>query len=178
MKLLQFATAHVLTLCMLACGGVANNPTATPNAVVSVAGDPQLVAMSDRAQQYLATNNIVLNAAALVVFPRIFPDTRPPDQCALTTNNDGVTVTTLPDLTVAQLQAENPGTTLRHNTDPTGIIHSNSEGARYCASDVSGTNITWLPAWNTPTMPPDMKCKTSFSQEWDMTSLGGDGTAG
>jgi hypothetical protein len=99
--------------------------------------------MSDRAQQYLilATNNIVLNAAALVVFPRIFPDTRPPDQCALTTNNDGVTVTTLPDLTVAQLQAENPGTTLRHNTDPTGIIHgpSNSEGAKHCASYVSGT---------------------------------------
>lgn len=66
-----------------------------------------------------------------------------PDQRALSTSYAGVTVTTLPDLTVAQLQAENPGTTLKHNTDPTGIIHcpSNNERARYCASYLSGTGI-------------------------------------
>jgi len=108
-----------------------------------VANDPQLAAMWERAQQYLATNNIVLNAAALVVFPGISPDTHPPDQRALATTNAGVTVATIADLTVAQLQAENPGTSLRHNSDPTGIVHcpSNSEGAKYCASYVSGTSI-------------------------------------
>ena len=99
--------------------------------------------MWGRAQQYLATNNIVLNAAALAVYPGISPNTQPPDQRALATGCDGVTVTTLLDLTVAQLQAENPGATLRHNIDPTGVVHcpSNNEGAKYCASYVSGTNI-------------------------------------
>ena len=54
-----------------------------------------------------------------------------------------MTVETIADLTVAQLQAENPGTSLRHNSDPTGIVHcpSNSERAKYCASYVSGTSI-------------------------------------
>jgi hypothetical protein len=47
--------------------------------------------MWDWAQQYLATNNIVPNAAGLVVFPGILPDTHPPDQRALTTNYDLVT---------------------------------------------------------------------------------------
>lgn len=99
--------------------------------------------MWDSAQQYLATNNIVLNAAAMVVSQGIAPDTHPPDQRALTTSDAGVTVTTLPDLTVAQLQAENPGVTLQHNADPTGIVHcpSNSEGAKYCASYVAGSSI-------------------------------------
>ena len=118
-------------------------PTAAPVAVVSVVSDPELVSLWGRDQQYLATNKIVLNAAALVVYPGISPDTHPPDQRVLTTSCDGVKVTTLPDLTVAQLQAENPGATLRHNTDPTGIVHcpSNNEGAKYCASYVSGTSI-------------------------------------
>jgi hypothetical protein len=142
MKFLQYAAAIALTLCIIACGG-GGNPSVTPNAVVPVVSDSQLVAMWDRAQQYLATNNIVLNAAAMAVFPGISPDTHPPDQRALTTSDAGVTVATLPDLTVAQLQAENPGVTLHHNTDPTGVVHcpSNSEGAKYCASYVSGTSI-------------------------------------
>jgi hypothetical protein len=45
-------------------------------------------------------NDIVPNADALVVFPGISPDTHPPDQQALTTNHDRVTVATLPDLTL------------------------------------------------------------------------------
>jgi hypothetical protein len=47
-----------------------------------------------------------------------------------------VSVNTLPDLTVAQLHGENPGVTLRHNTDPTGVIHcpDNAGNARYCAA--------------------------------------------
>jgi len=143
MKLLQFAVAIALALCLIACGGSSSNPAAAPNAAVSVTSNPQLVALWAGAQQYLATNNIVLNAAAMVVFPGISPDTHPPDQRALTTSDAGVTVTTIPDLTVSQLQAENPGIPLQHNTDPTGIVHcpSNSEGAKYCASYVSGSSI-------------------------------------
>ena len=141
---LQLVPPVVLTLCMMACGGGANSslPPA-PNAAVSVSSDPQFVALWCQAQQYLATNDIVLNAAAMAVFPNTSPDTRPPDQRALNTSNTDVTVTPLPDLTVAQLQAENPGTTLQHNTDPTGVVHCpvNSEAAKYCASYVSGTSI-------------------------------------
>ena len=136
MKLLQFAVAIALALCLIACGGSSSNPAASPNAAVSVTSNPQLVALWAGAQQYLATNNIVLNAAAMVVFPGISPDTHPPDQRALTTSDAGVTVTTIPDLTVSQLQAENPGILLQHNTDPTGIVHCplNSEDAKYCGS--------------------------------------------
>jgi hypothetical protein len=143
MKLLQLAVAVALIVCVIACGGTGSIPPASSNAAVPVGSDPQLVTMWDSAQQYVATNNIVLNAAAMVVHPGIPPDTLPPDQRALTTSDVGATVTTLPDLTVAQLQAENPGTTLQHNTDPTGIVHcpSNSEGAKYCASYVSGSAI-------------------------------------
>jgi hypothetical protein len=143
MRLLQSAVIIALTFCIIACGGSGSPPGVTPNASVPVATDPQLINMWDWAQQYLATNNIVLNAAALVVYPGVSPDTYAPDQRALTTSYSGVTVTTLPDLTVAQMQAENPGTALEHNTDPTGVVHcpSNSEGAKYCASYVSGTSI-------------------------------------
>ena len=142
MKVLQFAVGIVLSFCIISCGGSSgSNPSTASNAAVPVANDPQLAAMWERAQQYLATNNIVLNAAALVVFPGISPDTHPPDQRALATTNAGVTVATIADLTVAQLQGENPGTSLRHNSDPTGIVHcpSNSERAKRCASYVSGT---------------------------------------
>lgn len=129
---------------MIACGGGTNSsPTTAPNATVSVSSDPQLVALWTQAQQYLATNDIVLNAAAMAVFPNTPPDTRPADQRALSASNAGVTVTILPDLTAAQLEAENPGTPLQHNTDPTGIVHCplNSEGVKYCVSYVSGTSI-------------------------------------
>jgi hypothetical protein len=133
----------VLTACLIACGG-ASSSTPKPSAVaaVPVAGDPQLVVVWNHAEQYLAGNNIVLNAAAVVI-QGTTPDIYPPDQRALGASSAGVTVTPVPDLTVVELQAENPGTTLKHNTDPTGIIHcpSNNEKARYCASYVSGTSI-------------------------------------
>jgi len=134
----------VLTACLIACGG-ASSSTPKPSAVaaVPVAGDSQLVTVWNHAEQYLADNNIVLNAAAVVTQPGTTPDIYPPDQRALGASSAGVTVTPVPDLTVVELQAENPGTTLKHNTDPTGIIHcpSNNEKARYCASYVSGTSI-------------------------------------
>lgn len=143
MKPLQFAVAIVLASSMISCGGTSSPPAAASSTAVAVANDSQLVAVYNPAEQSLATNNIVLNAAALVAQPGTAPDTYPPDQRALSTSYAGVTVTTLPDLTVAQLQAENPGTTLKHNTDPTGIIHrpSNNQRARYCASYLSGTGI-------------------------------------
>jgi hypothetical protein len=133
----------VLTLCLTSCGGGSSNPSAASNAAVPVASDPQLIAVWGRAEQYLAANNIVLNAAVLVTQPGTVADIYPPDQRALDASYTGVTVTTIQDLTVVQLQNENPGVTLKHNTDPTGVVHcpSNSEGARYCASYVSGTSI-------------------------------------
>jgi hypothetical protein len=110
-----------------------------------VASDPQLVAMGGRAQQHLATVNIVLNAAVVKTTPGTLPDTVPPDPRALTVGYDGVTVTVVPDLTVAQLKAENPGIALRHKRDPTGVIHcplpTTPPTTGYCASYLSGDSI-------------------------------------
>jgi len=143
MKLLQFAVVIALTMCLSAAGGSSSNSSVPATAAVQVANDPQLNAGWNRAGQYLANNNIVLNAVVLVVHPGIGPDIYAPDERVLSASYASVAVTTLPDLTVAQLQAENPGTTLRHNTDPTGIIRCplNSEGARYCASYVSSNRV-------------------------------------
>jgi hypothetical protein len=143
MKLLQYVVAIALILSLIACGGSSIPPEAAKATAVPVANDPQLISVWNRAAQYLANNNILLNAAAMVTQPGTTADIYPPDQRALDATYTGVTVTTVQDLTVAQLQAENPGVTLKHNTDPTGIVHcaSNSEGAKYCASYVSGTSI-------------------------------------
>lgn len=56
-------------------------------------------------------------------FSRHFARYAPSRSASLDHNYDRVTVATIPDLTLVRLQAENPGTTLRHNTDPTGIVH-------------------------------------------------------
>lgn len=132
----------LLTLSMLGCGGSPSNNTPISPAIV-VANDTQLSAMWVRQENWLANNNFVLNAAAVAV-QGVTPDIFPPDSRATGVSSQGVTVTLIPDLTVAQLQAENPGVTLRHNTDPTGVIHcpSNSEGAKYCAAYVQGSSIS------------------------------------
>jgi hypothetical protein len=66
---------------MIACAGRSStNPGANPSAAIPVGSDPQLVAVwGCRAQQYLATNNIELNAAALITQPSTAPDIYPPD---------------------------------------------------------------------------------------------------
>ena len=140
------------TLCMLGCGGGSGNGpvVVASDPPVVVASDPQLVAMWGRAQQHLATVNIVLNAAVVKATPSTSPDTVPPDPRALTVGDDGVTVTPIPDLTVAELKAENPAISLRHKRDPTGVIH--------------------CPLPTTPTAG-----RRSFSKGWDTTFRGADG---
>jgi hypothetical protein len=135
---------------MLGCGGGSGNgPVVVASDLpVVVASDPQLVAMWGRAQHHLATVNIVLNAAVVKATPGSLPNTVPPDPRALNVGDDGVTVIPMPDLTVAQLKAENPAITLLHKSDPTGVIHcpppttpTTTPTARYCASYISGSSI-------------------------------------
>jgi hypothetical protein len=121
---------------MLGCGG----GSGSGNDPVVVASDPQLVAMWGRAQQHLATVNIVLNAAVVKTTPGTLPDTVPPDPRALTVGYDGVTVTVVPDLTAAELKTEDPAIAQRHQHDPTGVIHC-LPPAGYCASYLSGDSI-------------------------------------
>jgi hypothetical protein len=125
---------------MLGCGGgTGKGPVVVASGQpVVVASDPQLVAMWGRAQQHLATVNIVLNAAIVKTTPGTLPDTVPPDPRALTVGYDGVTVTVVPDLTAAELKIEDPAIAQRHQHDPTGVIHG---PAGYCASYVSGDSI-------------------------------------
>ena len=107
----------------------------------SVASDPQLVALWQRAQQLLATQAIVLNAA-YVAIGKEQPKQIPPDTRSTTLAYEGVIVTTVADLTAAELQAANPGVQLQHNTDPTGVIHCPRRSvAKYCASYLANRQI-------------------------------------
>ena len=107
----------------------------------SVADDPQLVALWQRAQQQLATQAIVLNAA-YVAIGKEHPKQIPPDTRSTSLACEGVTVTTIADLTAAELQAANPGVQLQHNSDPTGVIHCPRRSvAKYCASYLANRQI-------------------------------------
>ncbi len=92
------------------------------------------------AQQDLATQPIALNPVA-VLMNGATPQTIAPDTRADGVQPKCIAVISVPDLTVAQLQAENPNVALQHNTDPTGIIHC-PEGAlaKYCHSFTASNN--------------------------------------
>ncbi len=135
-----------LLAALWACGGSTSKPMATaqhdPAQHHASFSDPRLQTMWVQAQQAIATHPIVLNAAKVSLRIDVVNVTRPPDSRALNIWPDGVTVSTAPDLTVAQLQAENPGETLKHFIDPTGVIHAPSGSwTRYCASYTSGNSI-------------------------------------
>jgi len=138
----------IFTIAMTAYGdGSASNFQGAPSKKQqpqpshSVANDPQLVALWQRAQQLLATQAIVLNAA-YVAIGKEQPKKIPPDTRSTTLAYEGVTVTTIADLTAAELQAANPGVQLQHNTDPTGVIHCPRRSvAKYCASYLANRQI-------------------------------------
>ena len=113
-----------------------------PQQSYSVASDPQLVALWQRAQQRLATQANVLNAA-YVAIGKEHPKQIPPDNRSTKLAYEGVTVATIADLRAAELQAANPGVQLQHNTDPTGgVIHCpRRSAAKYCASYVANHQI-------------------------------------
>ena len=138
----------ILTIAMAAYGDgqTSNSRCASPEKQQprqshSVANDPQLVALWQRAQQLLATQAIVLNAA-YVAIGKEQPKQIPPDTRSTTLAYEGVTVTTVADLTAAELQAANPGVQLQHNTDPTGVIQCpRRSAAKYCASYLANRQI-------------------------------------
>src|SRR3974377_1340436 len=110
--------------------------------ISNVGGGPDLAwqRLWHQAQRELATQPIVLNPVAAQV-QGVPLQTIAPDSRANQVQPQCVAVITVPDLTVAQLQAENPGVALQHNTDPTGVIHC-PEGAlaRYCVSFTASNN--------------------------------------
>jgi len=138
----------ILFLSMISngCGGgqFAPTPSCTAtsfdNRTYGGATDSRLQALWQQAQQELATQPIVLNPVAAQV-QGVALQTIAPDSRANQVQPQCVAVITVPDLTVAQLQAENPGVALQHNTDPTGVIHC-PEGAlaRYCVSFTASNN--------------------------------------
>ena len=104
------------------------------------ATDSQLQALWQQAQQDLATQPIVLNPVAAQMQGATL-QTIAPDSRATGVQPQCIAVVAVPDLTVAQLQAENPGVALQHNTDPTGIIHCPDGAlAKYCHSFTASNN--------------------------------------
>jgi hypothetical protein len=138
----------IFAIAMTAYGGgqISNSRYAPPKKQQpqqshAVAKDPQLVALWQRAQQLLATQVIVLNAA-YVAIGKEQPKRIPPDARSTTLAYEDVTVTTVADLTAAELQTANPGVQLHHNTDPTGVIHCPLRSvAKYCASYLANRQI-------------------------------------
>lgn len=136
----------LLVTCLSGCGGSQFTPTPScasssfDNQTNGGATDSQLQALWQQAQMELATQPIPLNPVAVQMqggaLVTITPDSR-----ADTVQPECTAVIAIHDLTVAQLQAENPGVALQHNTDPTGIIHC-PEGAmaRYCHSFTASNN--------------------------------------
>ena len=127
------------------CGGGKFNSTPScttgfDNQTNGGATDTQLQALWQQAQQDLATQAIVLNPVTVQMHGRTL-QTIGPESRANGVQPKCVAVVTVPDLTVAQLQAENPGVALQHNTDPTGIIRC-PEGAlaKYCHSFTASNN--------------------------------------
>jgi hypothetical protein len=138
-------TTILLGLGLVACGG---NPTSTSQQSQqtdtafdnhSSASTEQLKELWVGAQTQLATQAIPLNPVTASV--KGTPVTySPANSRAYTIEPDGLGVYGVPDLTVAQLQSENPGVPLQHGSDPTGIIHcpENANHVRYCVSYCEG----------------------------------------
>lgn len=103
--------------------------------------DPKLEALWQGAQTAVATQPITLNAAS-VAEGKASPSVIEADTRAYGVSPSGITVTAIPDLTVAELQAQNPDLQLQHTTDPTGIINAPaSSGVTYCHSYINGSSI-------------------------------------
>ncbi len=128
------------------CGGSQFAPTPScsstsfDNQTNGGATNSQLQAIWQEAQQDLATQPITLNPVAVLMNGGTLQTTAPD------TRADGVqpkciAVISVPDLTAAQLQAENPTVALQHNSDPTGIIHCPKGAlAKYCHSFTASNN--------------------------------------
>jgi hypothetical protein len=103
------------------CGGSQYAPTpscsatAFDNQTNGGATESQLQALWQQAQQELATQPIALNPVTVQMqggtLQIIAPDSR-----ANGVQPNCIAVISIPDLTVAELQAENPGVALQHNT--------------------------------------------------------------
>ncbi len=140
------ATVLLSAPILTGCGGSQFAPTPTcastsfDNRTNGGATDAQLQALWRQAQQQLATQNIPLNPVTALT-QGAAPQTLSPDSRANGVQPQCIAVIAVPDLTVAQLQAENPGVTLQHDTDPTGVIHC-PEGAqaKYCCAFTSSNN--------------------------------------
>ena len=144
----KFASTAVLLFVavLTGCGGSQFAPTPTcastgfDNRTNGGATDAQLQALWRQAQQQLATQNIALNPVTVLTQGEAL-ETVSPDSRANGVQPQCIAVVAVPDLTVAQLQAENPGVALQHNTDPTGVIHC-PEGAqaKYCCAFTASNN--------------------------------------
>lgn len=129
-----------------ACGGSQYAPTPScsstsfDNQTNGGATSSQLQALWQQAQQDLATQPIALNPVTVQMQGGTL-QTIAPDSRANGVQPNCIAVITVPDLTVAQLHAENPGVALQHNTDPTGIIHCPAGAqAKYCHSFTASNN--------------------------------------
>ena len=138
----------LLVLILDGCGAAPANAKAAAVAQKPAAGahasfpDPRLQELWIEAQQAIASQPIVLNAAYVAEHRDVVNDTRPADRRAMDVWPDGVTVSTVADLTVAELQSENEGDTLQHFVDPTGVIHApEGASAKYCHSYTQGNAI-------------------------------------
>jgi hypothetical protein len=146
--ILASAAVLLFVATFTACGGSQSAPTPScsatsfDNQTNGGATEAQLQALWQHAQQELATQQISLNPVAVLVNGGAL-QTIAPDSRATSVQPQCVAVISVPDLTVAQLQAENPGIALQHNTDPTGAIHR-PEGAlaKYCHSFTASNNQT------------------------------------
>ncbi len=140
-------TATLLfVLAFTGCGGSQYAPTPScssssfDNQTNGGATESQLQALWQQAQQELATQPIALNPVTVQMQGGTL-QTIAPDARANGVQPNCIAVITIPDLTVAELQAENPGVALQHNTNPTGIIHCPAGAlAKYCHSFTASNN--------------------------------------
>ena len=105
------------------------------------ATDVQLETLWQQAQQDLATQPIVLNPVTVEMHGGTL-ETVPADPRAYSVKPDCVAVIGVPDMTVAQLQAENPGLATEHNVDPTGVIPAPGNAqTKYCVAYTTSGSI-------------------------------------
>lgn len=128
------------------CGGSQYAPTPScssssfDNQTNGGATNTQLQALWQQAQQDLATQSIALNPVTVQMQGGTL-QTIAPDSRAGGVQPNCIAVITVPDLTVAELQAENPGVALQHNANPTGVIHCPAGAlAKYCHSFTASNN--------------------------------------
>ncbi len=143
---IAISAALLFVVAFTGCGGSQYAPTPScaatsfDNQTNGGATDSQLQALWQQAQQELATQPIALNPVTVQMQGGTL-QTIAPDSRATGVQPNCIAVITIPDLTVAQLQAENPGVALQHNTDPTGIIHCPAGAlSKYCHSFTASNN--------------------------------------